>query len=61
MDAWVTVVEPVKGRRVSRTLPLNVPVDLATGRLENLSDLQLREARRDLNHEYLRRTGGLFS
>ncbi len=46
-----------KGKRVAVRDPIAFPRDLVRGRLERLSDLQLREARKDLNAEYLRRLG----
>ena len=38
-----------------RRVPLHLPVELATGRLEEASDMQLREAAKDLTHELARR------
>jgi hypothetical protein len=60
METYIVAIYYEGGQRKARRFPLNIPLDLATGHLERLSDLQVREARRDLNHEYLRREGRLF-
>lgn len=57
MEAYVVVIGRVKGKRYAKRQSLNVPLDLALGQYERLSDLQLREARKDLNAEHLRRQG----
>lgn len=60
-EPHIVYVESPKGYPVVRWRPLNVPIDMATGHLERLSDLAIREARRDLNHEHLRRMGALWN
>jgi hypothetical protein len=44
-----------QGRPYSTRRPLNVPLDLATGNIESLSDLQLRDTISDLQAEQARR------
>jgi hypothetical protein len=45
-----------QGRPYSTRRPLNVPLDLATGNIESLSDLQLRDTISDLQAEQQRRS-----
>jgi hypothetical protein len=57
MEAFVVTIAERAGKRVADRLPLGVPVALATGRLEQLSDCRLREALKDLSAEAARRGG----
>lgn len=54
-EAYVVVIRHVRGARVAERKYLNVPLDLATGNYERLSDLQLREFTNDCIAEDERR------
>ena len=56
-EAYVVEVGYRSGKRYANRLILHVPLDVATGRLERVSDLQLRELERDLKAERKRRLG----
>lgn len=55
-ETWIVEKGVRGGKPYARRHPLQVPLLLATGRYEKLSDLQLREARNDLDAEHRRRT-----
>lgn len=57
-EAYIVVIGTRDFQRYADRHVLHVPVDLARGRLEDLSDLQVREALRDLLHEFGRRMTG---
>lgn len=54
-EVYVVVIGRREGKRYAERKPLNVPVALATGRYEELSDLQLREFTNDAIAERERR------
>jgi hypothetical protein len=54
-EAWLVEKGRRNGAPYAHRHELHVPLNLARGRLEDLSDLQLREALRDPNHEAQRR------
>ena len=54
-EVYIVAIGRRDGQRYADRLPLNVPLDLALGRLEELSDLQVREALNDLAAEQERR------
>ena len=54
-DAYVTVVRRKDGVASEVRRPLQVPVDLATGDYERLSNRALRDLINDLTSEQLRR------
>lgn len=54
-ETYIVVIGQRLGQRYAERKPLNVPLDLALGRHEDLSDLQLREAIQDLTVERKRR------
>jgi hypothetical protein len=54
-EVWLVERGRHNGKPYARRHELTIPLNLARGRLEALSDLQLREALRDLNHEHDRR------
>jgi hypothetical protein len=55
-EGWITVVGHRRGKRHVERHPLNVPLELARGHLEKLSELALRELAQDIAHEQSRRT-----
>lgn len=59
VEAWITAVTYSKGRRVgAKRFELRVPLDVATGRYERLTNLGLRETLKDLSAEQARRESG---
>jgi hypothetical protein len=54
-EAWIVVKGSRHGKRYAERKVLNVPVELALGLYEKLSDLQVREALNDLIAEDERR------
>lgn len=54
-EVWITAKGVRKGKAWARRFEMRVPLHLATGQLEKLSDLQVREAIRDLQAEQERR------
>lgn len=54
-EAYVVTIRHVRGKRVAERKYLQVPLDLATGNYERLSDLQLREFTNDCIAEDERR------
>jgi hypothetical protein len=55
MEVWITSVVFRKGKRVAKRMALNVPLDMATGNYQALSDRALNDIITDLTHEKLRR------
>jgi hypothetical protein len=58
-EACLLITQEVDGVRRARRQDLAVPLNVATGRYELLSDLALRELTKDLMHEQMRRQGWL--
>lgn len=54
-EAYIVVITENAGRRAVERKALQVPVDLATGQYEDLSDLAVREFIKDLSAEQSRR------
>lgn len=54
-ETWITAIYEKDGERKAKRFPLNVPLDLATGQYERLSDLAIRESIKDLQAEQQRR------
>ena len=54
-EAYLVVIRHQHGKRVAERKYLNVPLDLATGNYERLSELQLRELTNDCIAEDERR------
>lgn len=54
-ETYVVAIRYLDGKRTASRRPLNVPLDLATGHLDLLSHLQIREAVTDLRVELERR------
>lgn len=54
-EAYIVALGEKNGKRWAERLPLHVPVDLARGWYEGLSELQIREAINDLLAEQMRR------
>lgn len=54
-ETWIVVKGQRDGKRYAERKPLNVPLDLATGMYERLSNLQIREFLNDLLAEQMRR------
>lgn len=57
IETYIVSIRTRNGQRFGQRHALQVPRDLALGRLERLSDLQLREATKDLAAERARRDG----
>lgn len=57
-EQYIVTIATRHGKRDAKRLPLNVPLDLATGKLERLSDLAIRETLKDLAAEQNRRSEG---
>lgn len=55
IETYVVAIGEKDGKRWAKRYPLNVPLDLARGRYEELSDLVVRETINDLIAEQLRR------
>ncbi len=56
MESYIVVISRVMGARTVERKSLRVPLAAATGNLERLSDLQIRDIQKDLAHEAARRT-----
>jgi hypothetical protein len=54
-ESWIVEKGVRKGKPYAKRHHLHVPIDLATGHLERLSDLAVREAIKDLQAEQERR------
>lgn len=54
-ESYIVTIGSAGGQRTAERRPLHVPVELATGQLERLSDLAIREAIKDLTAEEARR------